>query len=159
VAGPVRRRTVAIVLDLLGTGDGAVAGTSVELPPAAEAADLVARTINAALAAERGTQDLAGAFRLLPVLAVETSAAGRPYRVVRWGVFVPDPDYADGPFGELVAYGAVRRRRDGQLRYDPRGLHEPLTAEQLGALLAAAGDPRDAGGLLAEVAPPAGTLW
>jgi hypothetical protein len=153
---PGRRRTVAIVLDLLGTGDGAV---SVELPPAAEAAALVARTINTALAAERGPQDLSAAFRLHPVLAVETSAAGRPYRVLRWGVFVPDPDYADGPYGELVAYGAVRRRRDGQLRYDPRGLHEPLTAEQVEALLVAAGDPRGAAAVLAEVEPPAGTLW
>lgn len=144
------------MLDLLGTGDGAV---YTELPPAAEAADLVARTINAALAAERGIQDLSGVFRLLPVLATETSAAGQAYRVVRWGVFVPDADYADGPYGELVTYGAVRRRRDGQLRYDPRGLHEPLPAEQLGPLLAAAGDPRDAGAVLAEVAPPAGTLW
>jgi hypothetical protein len=146
------------VLDVLGIEDGAVAGMSVELPPAAEAAGLVARTINTALAAERGPQDLSGAFRLHPVLAVET-AAGRPYRVVRWGVFVPDPDYADCPYGELVAYGAVRRRRDGQLRYDPRGLHEPLTAEQLDALLAAAGDARRAAALLAEVEPAAGTLW
>jgi hypothetical protein len=144
------------VLDLLGTGDGTVCA---ELPPAAEAAELVARTINAALAAERGVQDLSGAFRLLPVLVAETAASGRPYRVVRWGVFVPDPDYAGGPYGELVAYGSVRPGRDGRLRYDPSGLHEPLTAEQLGALLAVAGDPRDAGALLAEVAPPAGTLW
>jgi hypothetical protein len=153
-----RRRTVASVLDLLGTGEGAV---SVELPPAAAAAGLVGRTINAALAAERGTQDLSGAFRLLPVVAtdVRPAAGGRPYRVVRWGVFVPDPDYAGGPYGELVAYGAVVRRREGQLRYDPRGLYEPLTTEQLGALLAAAGDPRDADAVLAEVAPPAGTLW
>ena len=140
---------------MLGTEDGAV---YTELPPAADAAALVARTINTALAAERGAQDLSGAFRLHPVLAVQT-AAGRPYRVLRWGVFVPDPDYADGPYGELVAYGAVRRRRDGQLRYDPRGLHEPLTAEQLEALLVAAGDPRRAAAVLAEVEPAAGTLW
>lgn len=146
------------MLDALGIEDGAVARTSVELPPAAEAAGLVARTINTALAAERGPQDLSGAFRLHPVLAVETTA-GRPYRVVRWGVFVPDPDYADGPYGELVAYGAVHRRRDGQLRYDPRGLHEPLTVEQLDALLAAAGDPRRAGAVLAEVEPATGALW
>lgn len=144
------------MLDLLGTEDGAVYS---ELPPAAEATELVARTINAALAAERGPQDLSGAFRLHPVAAIEISAAGRRYRVLRWGVFVPDPDYADGPYGDLVAYGAVRRRRDGQLRYDPRGLHEPLTAEQLGPLLTAAGDPRDAAAVLAEVGPPAGTLW
>jgi len=139
---------------VLGTGDGAV---HTELPPAADAAALVARTINTALAAERGPQDLSGAFRLHPVLAVETSA-GRPYRVVRWGVFVPDPDYADGPYGELVAYGAVRRRRDGQLRYDPRGLHEPLTAGQLAALLVAAGEARGAAAVLAEVQPAAGPL-
>ena len=155
-----RRRTVGSVPDLLGTEDGEVRA---ELPPAAEAADLVARTINAALAAERGPQDLSAVFRLHPILAPETpaatSAAGRPYRVLRWGVFVPDPDYADGPYGELVAYGAVRRRRDGQLRYDPRGLHEPLTAERLGALLAEAGDPRDAAAVLAEVEPAVGTLW
>jgi hypothetical protein len=138
------------VLDLLGTADGAMYA---ELPPVAEAAELVARTINAALAAERGTQDLAAAFQLHPVLAAETSAAGRPYRVLRWGVFVPDPDYADGPYGELVAYGAVRRRRDGQLRYDPRGLHEPLTAEQLGALLVEAGDSRDAATVLGRAEP------
>ena len=155
-AVPGRRRTVASVLDVLGTEDGAVYP---ELPPAADAAALVARTINTALAAERGAQDLSGAFRLHPVLAVETSAAGRPYRVLRWGVFVRDPDYADGPYGELVAYGAVRRRRDGQLRYDPRGLHEPLTAEQLAVLLAAAGDARGAPALLSEVEPAAGTLW
>lgn len=144
------------MLDLLGTEDGAL---YVELPPVAEVADLVARTINRALAAERGLQDLSDAFRLHPVLATGSSAAGRPYRVVRWGVFVPDPDYADGPYGELVTYGAVRRRGDGQLRYDPRGLHEPLTAGQLGALLAEAGDPRDAAALLGEVTPGDGTLW
>ncbi|MFL6129015.1 MAG: hypothetical protein ACJ73E_08105 [Mycobacteriales bacterium] len=141
------------MLDLLGIEDGPVYA---ELPPVAEAAELVARTINPALAAERGPQDLSAAFELHPVLATEVAAAsgpGRPYRVLRWGVFVPDPDYADGPYGELVAYGAVRRRRDGQLRYDPRGLHEPLTAEQLGVLLAEAGDPRDAAALLGGAAP------
>jgi hypothetical protein len=143
------------VLDLLGSPDGAVYA---ELPPVAEATELVARTINAALAAERGAQDLSAAFELHPVLAAETSAAGRPYQVLRWGVFVPDPDYAGGPWGELVAYGAVRRRRDGQLRYDPRGLHEPLTADQLGPLLARAGDPRDAAAVLGR-AEPEGTLW
>jgi hypothetical protein len=143
------------VLDLLGTEDGAL---YVELPPVAEVTDLVARSINAALAAERGPQDLSAAFRLHPVLDAETSA-GRRCRVLRWGVFVPDPDYAGGPYGELVAYGAVRRRRDGQLRYDPRGLPEPLTAGQLGALLAEAGDPRDAAAVLGEVAPADGTLW
>ena len=65
----------------------------------------------------------------------EVSAAGRPYRVIRWGVFVADPDYADTPAGALVSYGAVHIRRDGSLRYDPRGLHDPLTADQLATLL------------------------
>ncbi|HEX6756187.1 MAG TPA: hypothetical protein VF109_09610 [Mycobacteriales bacterium] len=113
-------------------------GVYAELPPVAEATAVVAAVINVALAAERGPQDLSRAFRLLPVAVDETSAAGRPYRVVRWGVFVPDPDYAAGPYGELVSYGAVRVRRDGQLRYDPRGLHEPLTDAELDRLLGAA---------------------
>lgn len=104
-----------------------------ELPPLAEASAAVAAVINVALAAERGPQDLSRTFRLLPVAVDETSAAGRPYRVVRWGVFVPDPDYADGPYGELVSYGAVRVTRNGELRYDPRGLHEPLTEDELGS--------------------------
>ncbi len=109
----------------------ATLGGYVELPPLAEASAAVAAVINVALAAERGPQDLSTTFRLLPVAVDETSAAGRPYRVVRWGVFVPDPDYADGPYGELVSYGAVRVRKDGELRYDPRGLFEPLPAEEL----------------------------
>jgi hypothetical protein len=109
-----------------------------ELPAADEASAAVASVINVALAAERGPQDLSGTFRLLPVAVDETSAAGRAYLVVRWGVFVPDPDYADGPGGELVSYGTVRVRRDGELRYDPRGLYEPLTDADLQRLLAAA---------------------
>lgn len=153
------------VLDLHEPDSGAedAAGVYAELPPAADAAALVARTINPALAAERGPQDLSAAFRLHPVAVPETSAAGRPYRVLRWGVFVPDPDYADAPCGELVAYGAVRRRRDGQLRYDPRGLHDPLTADELDRFLAAAGDPRDGGSVLADAAAvnpaPAAASW
>ena len=94
-----------------------------QLPPKEEAWAAVAQVINVALAAERGTQDLSATFVLLPVAADE----------VRWGVFVPDPDYADGPGGELVSYGTVRVRRDGQLRYDPRGLYEPLAGEELGS--------------------------
>ena len=109
-----------------------------ELPPVVETTAMVAGVINVALAAERGRQDLSAVFRLLPVAVDETSAAGRPYRVVRWGVFVPDPDYADGPHGDLVSYGAVRVRRDGQVRYDPRGLHEPLGDAELDRLLTAA---------------------
>lgn len=116
----------------------ATLGVYAELPPVAEAREAVASVINVALAAERGPQDLSSTFRLLPVAVEETSAAGRPYRVVRWGVFVPDPDYADGPYGELVSYGAVRVRRDGELRYDPRGLFEPLPDAELEELLAAA---------------------
>lgn len=135
-------------------------GVYAELPPAAEAAALVASVINVALAAERGRQDLSAGFRLLPVAVEETSAAGRPYLVVRWGVFVPDPDYAGvaGPHGDLVSYGALRVRRDGQPRYDPRGLHEPLTGAELDRLLAAAGDPRSAADLLAGAAPGGGPV-
>jgi hypothetical protein len=114
-----------------GPGVVATVGVYAELPPLAEARAVVAGVINVALAAERGPQDLRETFRLLPVAVDETSAAGRPYRVVRWGVFVPDPDYADGPYGELVSYGAVRVRRDGELRYDPRGLFEPLPDGEL----------------------------
>lgn len=122
---------------------GAVAVYS-ELPPHTEAHAAVASVINVALAAERGRQNLTTAFRLLPVAVEETSAAGRPYLALRWGVFVPDPDYAHltGPYAELVSYGALRRRRDGQLRYDPRGLHEPLGAAELERLLTAAGERR-----------------
>lgn len=120
-----------------GAGDGPVYD---ELVPVAEAAAIVASVINVALAAERGRQDLSSAFRLLPVLVDEVSAAGRPYQVLAWGVFVADPDYAGladaGPYAELVSYGAVRQRRDGHLRYDPRGLHEPIGDAELPALRA-----------------------
>jgi hypothetical protein len=109
----------------------AALGLYEELPPVEQARAAVAAVINVALAAERGPQDLRETFQLRPVLVDETSAAGRPYLVVRWGVFVPDPDYADGPYGELVSYGAVRVRRDGELRYDPRGLYEPLRDGEL----------------------------
>lgn len=127
----------------------------VELPPAEQAAALVAAIINVALASERGRHDLSAAFRLHPVAVDATSAAGRSYRVLRWGVFVVDPDYADaagGPYADLVSYGAVRRRRDGDLRYDHRGLHDPLPAQELDQILGAAGDSRTSADLLDEAA-------
>ena len=126
-----------------------------ELMPPADAAALVAASINVALASERGRHDLSTGFRLHPVAVDSASAAGRPYRVLRWGVFVVDPDYADtgDPFADLVNYGAVRRRRDGQLRYDHRGLHDPLAADELDQLLAVAGDPRTSADLLSRAEP------
>jgi hypothetical protein len=122
----------------------------VALPPAADAAALVARTINTALAGERGADDFSTAFELRPVLAED---APRPQ--LRWGVFVRDPGYTDGEYGDLVSYGAVVVR-DGRLRYDPRGLHEPLDDAALGRLLAAAGDPATPAAVPDAASPPAG---
>jgi hypothetical protein len=68
-------------------------------------------------------------------VAPDEVAAGRPYRVIGSGVFVADPTTPKPPAGELVAYGTVHIRRDGNLRYDPRGLHYPLTADQLAQFL------------------------
>jgi hypothetical protein len=81
-------------------------------------------------------------FELHPLATDEVSAVGRPYRVIRWGVFVADPDYAETFAGELVSYGAVHIRRDGSLRYNPRGLREPLTADELAQLLTQIQDSR-----------------